>query len=50
MNLGPRKIVISIAAIPAIRTSPRSIAADATSLARAAVRIGVSVGIGPEPP
>ncbi len=31
MNFGPRKIVISIAAIPAIRTSPRSIAAT-TSL------------------
>jgi hypothetical protein len=30
MNLGPRKIVISIAAIPAIRISPRSTAADAT--------------------
>ena len=26
MNFGPRKIVISIAAMPAIRTSPRSIA------------------------
>ena len=36
MNFGPRKIVISIAAIPAIRTSPRSIAAEATSLRTAA--------------
>ena len=33
MNLGPRKIVISIAAIPAIRISPRSTAVEATSLA-----------------
>ena len=31
MNFGPRKIVISIAAIPAIRTSPRSIALEAIS-------------------
>jgi hypothetical protein len=31
MNLGPRKIVISIAAMPAISTSPRSIASAATS-------------------
>ena len=29
MNFGPRKIVISIAAIPAISTSPRSIAVEA---------------------
>jgi hypothetical protein len=28
MNFGPRKIVISIAAMPAIRISPRSTAAD----------------------
>ena len=32
MNFGPRKIVISIAAIPAISTSPRSIAVEARSL------------------
>ena len=31
MNFGPRKIVISIAAMPAIRTSPRSIWFDAIS-------------------
>ena len=31
MNFGPRKIVISIAAIPAISTSPRSIAVEAIS-------------------
>ena len=36
MNFGPRKIVISIAAIPAIRIWPRSIADEATSLASAA--------------
>ncbi len=43
MNFGPRKIVISIAAIPAIRTSPRSIAAEATSFASAASGIGAAI-------
>ncbi len=33
MNFGPRKIVISIAAMPAIRTSPRSIRSTASKLA-----------------
>ena len=40
MNLGPRKIVISIAAIPAIRISPRSTAADATLATDEAHRSG----------
>ena len=38
MNFGPRKIVISIAAIPAIRIWPRSIADEATSLASSGER------------
>src|SRR5688572_23605472 len=33
MNFGPRKIVISMAAMPAIRTSPRSIRSAARSAA-----------------